>query len=115
MSDTQKKRCSLVGPVYADTISTHPIYTGSCLYLGRKSGCKPPIKATTTPNGTRGIPLTGSYNNPGFSLNRAYRMSHAVRYNKTKTKIATVSVNPFKKHAGSPSGSGRPHSNTLIN
>lgn len=103
-TDSQtKKTCSQVGPIYADTISTDPIFTGSCKHLGN---CKVPIKATTTPHGTRGIPLTGSYNRPGFMLTRAFRMSHAVKYNKSKTVFVSSGLNHNNKRYGHPNGSG---------
>ena len=103
-SGTKIKHCSQIGLVYQDTLSTHPIFTGKCgTPLGK---CKPPIKATTTPNGTRGIPLTGNYNNPGFSLTRAFRMSHGVRFNKAKTTFVTTELNYAKKRYGHPGGSG---------
>lgn len=104
----------MTGPTYMDVISTLPIYTGSCVYLGKKSSCNPPIKATTTPSGTRGIPLTGSYNKPGFMLTRFHRMSHAVKYNKSKTQFRKgIPNNPFGRMTGSPYGSGKPPSNIL--
>lgn len=103
-SGSGKKACSQIGLVYQDTISTHPIFTGKCTkHLGK---CKPPIKATTTPNGTRGIPLTGNYNNPGFSLTRAFRMSHGIRFNKAKTTFDTTKLNYANKRYGHPGGSG---------
>ena len=105
-SGSGKKTCSQIGLVYEDTISTHPIFTGKCSkHLGK---CKPPIKATTTPNGTRGIPLAGNYNNPGFSLTRAFRMSHAVRFSKPKHSFIVESqeLNYAKKRYGHPGGSG---------
>lgn len=115
LNSTNKKKCSYTGLVHEDTISTHPIFTGSCNTLGKRSNCKPPIKATTTPNGSRGIPLTGNYNIPGFSLTRAYRQSHAVQYNRSKPKLAKVFVNNYGMHEGAPTGSmPRGHRNTLI-
>ena len=114
MNEIKQKRSSLTGPVYEDVISKHPIFTGSCLYLGKKSICKPPIKATTTPHGTRGIPLTGNYNNPGFMLTRAFSKSHAVKYNKSKTTIDPILSNSFGRIVGGQFGSGNPPSNTLL-
>ena len=81
-----KETCSQI-VVHADTISQDSIFTGKCKHLG---GCKPPIKATSTPNGTRGIPLTGSYNNPGFGLTRAFRKSHAAKYGRAKPLLQKV-------------------------
>ena len=110
-----KKKCSYTGLTYIDTISTHPIFAGSCNYLGKRSNCKPPIKATTTPYGSRGIPLTGNYNIPGFSLTRAYRISHAVQYHKSKPRIAKVNINNYGRHEGAPLGSRHASiRNTLI-
>lgn len=114
MDTPTKKPCSMTGPTYKDVISTHPIYTGSCVYLGKKSGCKPPIKATSTPSGNRGIPLTGNYNNPGFMLTNKSRLSYAIKYNRPKISYDKVSLNPFDRVAGSPYGSGKPPSNTLL-
>lgn len=96
MTDNAKKGCSHTGPVYVDTISKERIFTGHCRDLGIK-GCKPPIKATSTPNGTRGRPLTGSYNNPGFELTRAFRKSHAAKYGKSRTRFIYPSADNTTK------------------
>ena len=97
MTDNIKKPCSQSGPVTTDIYSQERIFTGACKqkHLGIK-GCKPPIKATTTPNGTRGKPLTGSYNDPGFALTRAFRKSHAAKHGKSRTKFIYPIENKVK-------------------
>lgn len=114
MTDNKKKPCSQSGPVTADIFSQERIFTSACQrkHLGIK-GCKPPIKATTTPNGTRGRPLTGSYNDPGFALTRAFRKSHAAKYGKSRTRFIYPVENAVKGECQNTVSSGY-IGNTLI-
>lgn len=105
LNNNSKKACSLTGLVYKDILSNDPILTGKCGYLG-KSKCPPPIKATYPGIGSRGIPIAGSYNRPGFMLTRPSRTTHAVNYNKASFRFYEQNVNVFGRATGSPSGSG---------